>query len=329
MRFAAAQEGALAWFGGGEEARFRSSVPRRPYHKAHGLSEPHPRQGQLDSYIHNQVLRRGSGELPSRGTHLFCRLPEGHSRKRGAPGGCPPWPLAPEPPLPATTAGPSPRLCGPASGPGEMERNPTGSHGAVVGGTRVAARTTGSQPHTLNMLHGYTHIHSSSCHSRLPPCGAGGQQAERRARERSPQHDMIPRTCVQSPERLKASYERQAPVQRFSSTFSPWEVRGLERALCCLHSLGITFQAHLKSRSVQRLAQRRLSVRGKRRLWGDPWSPREGRMQRGPRALRVGSLQGHKLECRKPKMVDLTHVAAKTGRAGVTGDRCQHLPAGT
>lgn len=37
---------------------------------------------------------------------------------------------------------------------------------------------------------------------------------------------MIPRTCVQSPQRLKASYERQAHIQRLSSTFSPGEVRG-------------------------------------------------------------------------------------------------------
>lgn len=109
----------------------------------------------------------------------------------------------------------------------------------------------------------------------------------------------------------------------------PGRSGGLERAPCCLHSLGITFQAHLKSRSVQRLAQRRPSVRGKRRLWGDPWSPQEGRTQRGPGALWVGSLQGHKLECRKPKTVDLTHVAAKTGRAGMTWDRCPHLPART
>ena len=40
MRFAAAEEGALAWFGSGGEARFRSSGPSPlpPHPKAHGLS---------------------------------------------------------------------------------------------------------------------------------------------------------------------------------------------------------------------------------------------------------------------------------------------------
>lgn len=77
------------------------------------------------------------------------------------------------------------------------------------------------------------------------------------------------------------------------------------------------------------MAQRRLSVRGKSQLWGDPWSPQEGRTQRGPGALWVRSLQGHKLECRKPKTVDFMHVAAKMGRAGVPGEQCLHLPAPT
>lgn len=36
------------------------------------------------------------------------------------------------------------------------------------------------------------------------------------------------------------------------------------------------------------------------------------------RALQVGSLQGHKLKCQKPKTGDLMDVAAKMGEAGVT-----------
>lgn len=64
-------------------------------------------------------------------TYLFYPLPGGRNKRKGAQGGCPQWPLAPVPPLPAAIASLLPRLHGPVSGPTEEGRNATLPRGAV------------------------------------------------------------------------------------------------------------------------------------------------------------------------------------------------------
>lgn len=129
------------------------------------------------------------------------------------------------------------------------------SHGGTrsCGGGRAGrgGQDHGSQPHTLNMLQRYTYTHSSSCHhgaailrSRWAASRKRGQREKPIARHDS--QDLCPKS-----RKTEVSYERQAHVQRLSSTLQHLEARGWELAPCCLHSLGITFQAHLKGRSVR------------------------------------------------------------------------------
>lgn len=110
--FAAAQEGALAWGWEKEGSDHQGTGPE----KAQGLSETF--WAVPSQFI--QVGPQEEAKEPSRGaTYLFCHLPGGHSRRKGAPGGHPRWPLVPVPPPPTARAGPLLRLCVPASGPAE------------------------------------------------------------------------------------------------------------------------------------------------------------------------------------------------------------------
>lgn len=184
------------------DARFRPSGHR--LHKAQGLSEP------LGSATWTH--RGGSPgeeveERPSRGaTYLFCHLPGGHSRRKGAPGGHPQWLPAPGPPPPIATASPWPRLCGPVSGPMEKRRSPSVTSSCGNGASAQSLTT-----HDQYAAHVHTHTctpntHSHSRPSLLTPCGAGGQRGKRggqkEIRGRSPRQTMTPRTRVQSQQRL-------------------------------------------------------------------------------------------------------------------------------
>lgn len=140
----------------------------------------------------------------------------------------------------------SERTCGDRKKSHGGTRSWRGERGGGRGGqdrwfpTTHSEHATEIHTHTLQLLP----LTAAILQNRWAASRKRGQREKPTARHDS--QDLCPKS-----RKTEASYERQAHVQRLSSTCSTWRSGGLERAPCCLHSLGITFQAHLKGRSVR------------------------------------------------------------------------------
>lgn len=147
-------------------------------------------------------------QLPCRGaSYLFCQLPEGHSRRKGAQGGYPRWLLAPVLPLPVTTAGPWPHLHGPVSEPMEKGTNSTMPHGAEALISQSFTTNSCTRPRA-------SPAQPTAVCSLLPPCGGGGRHRERKAQKDTGElHKDVFWTWIHRHQRQKASYLSPIPTR--------------------------------------------------------------------------------------------------------------------